>query len=369
VDFELSEDEQALRDTVADFAAKHCSLASTRSRFDAELSYDPDVWRRACRELDLTAVALPEPSGAAAGSLVATGIVLLELGRQLAPLPFLSSVVLTGAALQAMATSAARAELLPGIAAGDATATVAVLDPAPGRGEAPVVRARRVGDQHRLSGTKVAVLDAAAADTLLVVAPEWGLFAVDRAAEGVEVRRRESLDLTRRQYDVFFTDAPARLISDGADVAAGGEHVRAIAAAALAAEQLGCAQAAMQMAVDYARLRHQFGRPIGSFQAVKHLCAEMLVDVEGATVAAFYALWAGDADPGELPLAAEVAQAHCAEVAASVTAKNIQVHGGIGFTWEHDAQLYFRRARSSALLFGAPEFHREQIYAHAIANP
>jgi alkylation response protein AidB-like acyl-CoA dehydrogenase len=188
---------------------------------------------------------------------------------------------------------------------------------------------------------------------------------VAAAAEGLVRTGLDTLDATRKQARVELGNTPARLIGTagaGADLL---DHVMDIAAIGLATEQVGGAERVMQMAVDYAKIREQFGRPIGSFQAIKHKCADMLLDVESARAAAYYGLWAVAADSGELPGVASLAKTYCSEAYDRCAAANIEIHGGIGFTWEHPAHLYFKRAKSSELVFGDPAYHREKYVTRA----
>ncbi len=208
------------------------------------------------------------------------------------------------------------------------------------------------------------MLDGHTADLLIVAARTAAgvsLFAVEANANGVERTALSTMDQTRKQAKITFTDAPATLIgTDGAGWAVI-ETVLDLAAVALAAEQVGGAQKVLDMSVEYAKERIQFGRPIGSFQAIKHKCADMLLEVESAKSAAYYAGWCASEMNDELPSVASLAKAYCSEAYFHCAAENIQIHGGIGFTWEHPAHLYFKRAKSSELLFGDPSYHRELL--------
>jgi alkylation response protein AidB-like acyl-CoA dehydrogenase len=363
--FGLSEDEEALRESVARFVAARCPLTATRQLLDDPLGYDPEVWRRASTELGLTALIVPERFGGFGASLVAAGVVLRELGRALAPLPYLSSAVLATTALLTLADDEHQADRLPALAAGERRATVAITD-----GDDATTAAADTAGAAALSGTKVNVLDADAADVILVVGQSStgpALYAVEAGASGLRIERENALDLTRRQYRVTLTDTPGRPLGPGS--AAGLARLADVASAALAIEQVGVAEATLQMAIDYAKLREQFGRPIGSFQAVKHMCADMLLQTERASAAAFYALWVAEAEPGELAIAARVAKSVGSDAAVAVTSANIQIHGGMGYTWEHDAHLYYRRAHGAALLFGSPESHRSELYERRTSAP
>ena len=257
---------------------------------------------------------------------------------------------------------------LPALTAGRRTATVA-LDEGTGTWDSSTVdtTAERAPDTEHgwtITGSKKYVLDGANADTLLAVTRGPRVFAVDAGAPGMTVTPLKTLDTTRKQTAVTFSGTPARPLSDDPDET--GRALRAAldtTAVMLAAEQVGGARAALDMAVDYARQRFQFGRAIGSFQAVKHKCADLFVEVESAYSAAYHAAWSL-AEHDEAPAEAALAQAFCSEVFSRASAENIQIHGGIGFTWEHPPHLYLRRARSSEQLLGAPAQHRERYLTH-----
>jgi alkylation response protein AidB-like acyl-CoA dehydrogenase len=365
--FGLAEEQEALRDAVAGFLEQHGTVADVRALIDSELGFDAKVWERACRELGLAGIAIAEQFGGAGSSVVSLGVVLRELGRTLSAFPFLSSVVLAGTALQQLATVEFQEQFLPGIASGELIATTAVCEPVGGWNiDATELT---VSKENRLTGVKCAVLDAQLADVLLVVARNdagLALFAVDRQAPGIELIREDTMDLTRRQFTVRFTETPAQLVSGDTDASGAIQLVLDIAAAALAAEQVGGAERVLEMAVEYAKVREQFGRSIGSFQVIKHMCAELVVQTEGACTAALYALWTADTQVEELAFSARAAGAVCAETFSAAAAANIQIHGGIGFTWEHPAHLYLRRARTSEALFGTPEEQRAQLLAAAL---
>jgi alkylation response protein AidB-like acyl-CoA dehydrogenase len=360
--FGLSDDEEALRESVAGFVSAQCPLATTRQLLDGPLGYDPAVWRRAGNELGLAAMIIPESYGGFGASPVAAGVVLRELGRGLTPLPYLSSAVLATTALLALADDEHQGDLLPSLAAAERLATIAVIDE--DRPALAIATSAAGRSGVAVSGTKVSVLDAEAADVILVVADSGAgpaLYAVDPGSPGMRIERENSLDLTRRQFRVSFNETPGRPLGPAAS-ASGLARLVDVACTALAIEQVGVAEAALHMAVDYAKVREQFARPIGSFQAVKHLCAEMLLQTERASAAAFYALWVAESEPDELAIAARVAKSTCSDAAVAVTSANVQIHGGIGYTWEHDAHLYYRRARGAALMFGSPESHRSALY-------
>jgi len=356
---------RALRSSVRSFLAAVSPEAELRRLADSPDGFDPDVWSQMSQMLGLPGLAVPEDLGGSGAGFVELGIVLEEMGRALVPAPFFSTVVLAAQALILSGDADAQRTHLPAIAAGRVRATLAVAeDAAPWSADRVRTTARASGAGWALDGVKDHVLDGATADLVLVLAwvdDELTLFAVDGSADGLTRTALDTLDRTRRQGRLEFTGTPASLVG----TVGGGwrtvEQVLDRALAALAAEQVGGAQRVLEMAVDYARERVQFGRPIGSFQAIKHRCADMLIDVERAKVAAYQALWSVDSAPEELPVSARVAKAFCSDAYFDAAAANISVHGGIGFTWEHPAHLYYRRAKSSQLQFGSPSHHREEL--------
>ena len=262
-------------------------------------------------------------------------------------------------------TTQAKKDLLPGIASGETKATLAFTEEN-GRWdeEGITVTATASGDGWTLSGTKMFVLDGHVADLILVAARTdagVSLFHLPGDAGGLTRTALSTMDQTRKQAKLEFADTPATLIGTDGGGWAVLERVLDLTAVGLAAEQVGGAQECLEMAVQYAKDRVQFGRPIGSFQAIKHKCADMLLEVESAKSAAYYAGWCAAELNDELPTVASLAKAYCSEAYFHTSAENIQIHGGIGFTWEHPAHLYFKRAKSSELLFGDPSYHRELL--------
>ncbi|MGD0603407.1 MAG: acyl-CoA dehydrogenase family protein [Streptosporangiaceae bacterium] len=367
MNFLFTDEQLELRAAVRDFLADKSALESVRRLMATAAGYDPAVWKQLSDQLGLTGLAVPEEYGGAGFGYLELGIVLEEMGRALLCAPFLSSVALATEALLRCTDETARKDLLPGLAAGQVIGTLAWLEQ-PGRwDEAGVrLRARRGSGGWVLDGGKRHVLDGHVADLIMVGARTpagVGLFAVDGAAPGLTRTPVPTLDQTRKQAHLAFAGTPARLIGDEAD---GGPVLRRVlhtAAILLAAEQAGGAARAVEIAAEYAGMRVQFGRPIGSFQAVKHLCADMLTEAEAARSAAYYGLWALAAAGEEVPLAASVAKVYCSAAYAKIAGDLIQVHGGIGFTWEHPAHLYFKRAKSSEAMFGTPGYHRGLIAA------
>jgi alkylation response protein AidB-like acyl-CoA dehydrogenase len=354
-----------LRDAVRDFLSAKSGEEEVRKLIESEPRFDPAVWAQLAEQLRLPGLAVPEQYGGDGFGLVELGVVLEEMGRALLCAPYFSTVVLAAHALLLADDADACARYLPGIAAGRLTATLAVperegwWDPARAGTEA-----REQGGRWVLTGQKMFVLDGTTADVVLVVAATAAgpaLFAVDRGAPGVRSRPMTTLDGTRAQAVVDLAEVPALLVGQPGDARRIVSGVLDIASVALAAEQSGGARRCLEDSASYARTRYQFGRPVGSFQAVKHKCADMLADVELAEATGREAARLHDIhDPG-FPAAAVAAHVYCSRAYVSVAMENIQVHGGIGFTWEHPAHLYFRRAKSSQLLLGGPAAYHERL--------
>ncbi|HLS77347.1 MAG TPA: acyl-CoA dehydrogenase family protein [Nocardia sp.] len=332
-------------DSVRALLAKHAGSASVRAAMDTDLGYDPALWRLLCEQIGVAALAIPEEYGGAGASLVESFLVLGELGRTLAGVPMLGSAVLGAQALLLSGDTAACERLLPEVAEG--SRTVAVCWAGPRGWDEPGVRA----EGETLHGTAHYVLDATGADTLVVLTGS-GWFEVDADAAGVTRRAVPTLDPTRKLSEVSFDGVAARGLGDG-DQAEATRRLRDIAWAALAAEQVGAARRCLETTVEYTRSRVQFGRVIGSFQALKHRMADMYVLVESAESVSRLAtesLATGAASAAE---DVWVARTHCTRAFNEVAAETIQLHGGIAITWEHDAHLFFKRAHGDAELFGA----------------
>jgi len=361
----FTEEQEELRRSVRRFLDDTSPMAEVRRLMDTDDGWDRAVWRAMAEQVGLQGIHVPEALGGAGLGHVELGVVLEELGRSLACLPYFSTVALAVNALLASGDERAQGELLPRLASGEATGTLAVLE-APGSWDldALATRARRDGDGWVVDGAKAFVVDGHTADVLLVAARSPGglsVFAVEGGGAGVERVPVPQLDQTRKLARVELAGAPATLVGEEGSAAMWLPRALDLAATALAMEQVGGARRCLDMTVAYAKERHQFGRAIGSFQAIKHRCADMLLRVESARAAAYYAAWAAAEDAEELPAVASLARAYCSEAYSWVAGETIQVHGGIGFTWEHDAHLYFKRAKASELLLGDPAHHREQM--------
>ncbi len=365
MNFAFSEEQEELRRFVRQFLEDKSPESAVREQMDTEKGYDDAVWNQMAEQLGLQGLIIPEEYGGSGFSYVELIVVLEEMGRALLCAPFFSSVVLAANALIHSGDEEAKAALLPGIAAGETVAALAFTEENGRWDESGItVESDSEGDGWSISGTKMFVIDGHTADVVLVAARTAGgvsLFWCPGDAEGLTRIALSTMDQTRKQARLDFDNTPVTLV--GAE--GGGwsvlERVLDLAAVALAAEQVGGAQMCLDMSVQYAKDRVQFGRPIGSFQAIKHKCADMLLEVESAKSAAYYAGWCASELNDELPSVASLAKAYCSEAYFHASAENIQIHGGIGFTWEHPAHLYFKRAKSSELLFGDPTYHRELL--------
>lgn len=365
MDFAFSEEQEELRRTVRAFLQDTSPETEVRRLMESASGYEPAVWARMGRELGLQGLAVPEEYGGAGFGPLETGVVLEEMGRALLCAPYLATCVLAAHAILASGDVGAARELLPGIACGVTVATLAFTEP--GRewnAPAHEVTVRRSGGRWLLHGAKDLVLDGRAADLILVTASGErgaGLYAVSGDADGLTRTALNTLDTTRRLARLDFDGTPAHPVGNMGDGTRILEETLDRASVALAAESVGGAQRMMEVAVEHAKTRVQFGKPIGAFQAVQHACADMFIDVESARSAAHYALWAAAAGGTDLSAAASLAKAHCTDAYLRVAKETIQVLGGIGVTWEHPAHLYFRRAKSSQLLFGDPGHHRDHL--------
>ena len=349
----LTEEQEDLRATVRRLLTEHAPMSRVREvAVDVDGGgYDRELWGRLAG-LGATGLTVDEKHGGAGAGYVELCVVAEELGRALAPVPFVP-VALAATALAATGDPAA-GDLLERLAAGTAIATVAGAGTSDG-----VPEARRDGDGWTLHGTANLVLDGRFADAVVVLAA-GGVYLADTTAAGLTRTALTSADPTRAPARLTFDGTPATALACD-DPAAVADAVARTAALVIAAEQTGGMTVCLETTLDYAKIRMQFGRAIGSFQAVKHALADMYSECEQATAALRYAAWAADDDPDAADVAASLAKTACSEAYAHIAAQTIQLHGGIGFTWEHDAHLYFKRARATAALFGDPARHRERM--------
>jgi len=365
----VTQEQEELRASVRRFLADRAPIAAVRELMETTDGVDASVWRQAGDQLGLQGIAIPEEYGGAGFSFAEQAIVLEELGAALYGGPYLASAVLAATAVLASPDQDARKAYLPGIASGATIATLAFTEE-DGSWEPDAIRLTASlaqdssADGWQLDGRKSFVLDGHTANLILVVArtgDSLSLFAVPADANGLTRTALPTLDQTRKLARLDFTAVPATLVGSVGDGSAVLSRTLDVAAIAQAAEQLGGAQRALDMAVEYAKVRHQFGRPIGSFQAIKHRCADLLLEVESLRSAVQYAAAAVAEDSAEVPVVASLVKAYASDVYFHVAAENIQIHGGIGFTWEHDAHLYFKRAKASELFLGDASYHREHL--------
>lgn len=365
MDFRFSEEQEELRAAVRRFMIDKSPESEVRRLMETSQGYDQSVWSQMADQLGLQSLIVPEQYGGSGFSYMELVVVLEEMGAALLCAPFFSTVVLAANSILNSGDEEAKKRLLPGIASGETIATLALAegDGLPGLGGI-ACSATQVNGGWKISGSKSFVIDGHIADLIIVVARTTkgvSLFEVSGAASGLERMQMTTMDQTRKQAILEFNDTDATLIGTEGEASEGILKTLDLIAVGLGAEQAGGAQHVLDESVEYAKTRMQFGKPIGSFQAIKHKCADMLLEVESAKSAAYYAGWMASEDSDELPIAANVAKACCSEAYFRVASENIQIHGGIGFTWEHPAHLYFKRAKSSELIFGDPSYHREQL--------
>jgi alkylation response protein AidB-like acyl-CoA dehydrogenase len=367
-EFTFTDEQGQLRIAVRKFCSENFDEQSVRKLMESDPPFDPKVWTRLGAELGVLGLSVPEADGGVGGTLVDQAVAVEELGASLACGPVFGTVFLAIPSLVAAPAGQVRDELLAELVEGRRTAAFVVADRAGAFDPATV---QVTADGEALSGVVERVVDAGAADDLLVAArgaDGVALYAVDASAQGVERSPLVTLDLTRPQAGVRLSGAPARRVAGPGEAERVIEHALHVGAALLAVEQVGAGQHLLDLSVDYAKSRLQFGRPIGSFQAVKHRLADLLVDLEHARSTAYHAVWAlaeGSDDPA---LAASIAQATCSAAFSRIATDTIQVHGGIGFTWEHQAHLYYKRATTDAALLGSAEQHRSRVAELVLDN-
>jgi alkylation response protein AidB-like acyl-CoA dehydrogenase len=368
--FAFNDEQEQFRAAVRRFLSDKSPTTEVRRLMATAEGYDPAVWRQLSEELALPGVHIPEQYGGAGFGMVELCIVTEELGRALLCAPYFSTAVLAANAIMNSGTEAEKAALLPDIAKGARLATLAITEPDGNWDPAAVkLAAAPDGDGYRLDGSKSYVVDGHVADLLIVAARAPGtagrdglaLFTLDANAGGVERHLLESMDPTRKIARMDFRRAQANLLGSLKDGAEPILRTLDQAAIALANEMVGGAQTMLDTAVSYAKLRVQFGRPIGSFQAIKHKLADMLLDVELAKSAAYYAAQAAAVNDPEWPALASLAKAAASETYLHTAIECIQIHGGIGFTWDNDTHLWFKRAKSSEVFLGQPSYHRELL--------
>jgi alkylation response protein AidB-like acyl-CoA dehydrogenase len=373
MDFGFNQEQELLRATARKFLENECTSEFVRARMAEPAGVTDEFWKKLAEQGWLGLIYPEEFDGTGLGFVDLT-VLMEEMGRAVMPGPFFSTVLLGGLTIFEAGSAAQKKEWLSKISAGQAKATLAFTEPNARWDAAGVtVSARESSGKFTLTGTKLFVLDAHVADVIVVAArtregkrPEEGLslFLVPKGAKGLDVKLLPTMDQTRKLCEVTFRD-----VTVGADALLGAKdqawgplsRVLDRATVALCAEMCGGAQRVLDMTTDYAKIRVAFGKPIGSYQGVKHRAADMLVEVENAKSLTYYAAWAVDENVPEAPLAASMAKAYVSDAYRRTAGAGIQLHGGIGFTWEHDLHLYFKRAKSSEFTFGDASYHRERV--------
>lgn len=379
MNFDLSEEQKILQESARRFLARHCAIPRVRELMETETAFDEPLWHAAA-EQGWFGITLPEAVGGLGLGLMELAVVFEEIGRACAPGPFLST--LWAATLIAEARGNGEpSELLGQIASGDARATVALLESDASWDVAHVAQETAAGDDgFRLNGRKTCVMDAGVADQIVVASRldgDLALVVVSREADGVTVTPTPGIDLTRRLCQVDFENVTvdrAAMLARGDRASAALTRSMSVGAVAACADLVGGMDRVLETSVEYVKTRKQFGQLIGSFQAVQHQCSDMLLMLESSRSATYYAAWAaspphgpaGERDP-DCDRAVSIAKAYCSDAGREVGNRAIQVHGGIGFTWEHDLHLYYRRAKASELMFGDATFHRE-VVAHLVMD-
>ena len=372
MNFGLSEEQEMLRRSARGLLEKECAPPLVRRMMEDQLGYAPGLWKEMA-DLGWVGLVIPEAFDGAGLTYVDLAVMLEEIGRVLLPAPFIPTV-LFGEAIQRAGSQHQKSSLLPKIASGELIGTLAHIEPS-GAWDADGIAmvAQRSAGRFMLEGTKLFVNDAHVADYLLVAARSDGqssgetgitLFALEKTRPGIAVTVLDTIDQTRKVAEVSFHEVEATQEDVVGEVGQGWatlSHVIDRGKVALAAEMVGGADKVLEMSVAYAKVREQFGRPIGSFQAIQHKCANMLVELESARSAVYYAAWAVSQGVAEAPLAAALAKAAASDAYRRAAAEGIQIHGGIGFTWEHDMHLYFKRAKSSEFTFGDATYNREIV--------
>jgi alkylation response protein AidB-like acyl-CoA dehydrogenase len=350
--FGLSESQQILKDTAQKFFAGECPAAEVRRLMETDTAYDAGLWRKMA-EQGFTGIIFPEEHGGMGLGKVELVLLMEEAGRALLPGPFFSTVVLAGAVLAACGSAEQKKKYLGAISAGEARSTLAILEGSASWNPADLQLAESGG---KLTGAKLFVTDAAAA-SFLVVAARNGVFVVDAKAAGIKISPMAGMDLTRKIYSVEFNNTPAEKLGASQNLASALD----IATAALAAEMVGGMQRTLDITVQYAKTRKQFGKPIGQYQAVQHHCADMYLETESSRSAAYYAGWALEENAPDAVQAVSIAKMYSSDAGRTVGNRGIQVYGGMGFTWENDLHLYYRRAKASETMLGDATFHRERL--------
>ncbi|HZS08964.1 MAG TPA: acyl-CoA dehydrogenase family protein [Blastocatellia bacterium] len=374
MDFDLSKPQQLLQQSAREFFSRECPAERVRALMETDTAFDGKLWE-AIADQGWTGLVIPEEFGGLGLSVVELAVIAEEMGRAVLPGPFISTTWAAAVIAQA-GSEGQRAHYLEAISTGKMKATVAMLEStADWNPEAVQMKAERAGKNYRLSGRKEFVTDAGVADLILCVARDGAdlvLLPVSRRAEGVNVIATPGIDATRKLYAVEFEGVTVSMdeaLELGRQAKDALDHGTGVATIALCAEMLGGMQWVLETAVEYVRTRQQFGRPVGVYQAVQHQCADMLLATESSRSAVYYAAWALSENDPSARLAVSIAKSYCSDAAREVGNRGIQVHGGIGFTWEHNLHLYYKRAKASEIMFGDATYHREQIAREVVDEP
>jgi alkylation response protein AidB-like acyl-CoA dehydrogenase len=373
MNFGFNEEQELLRSTARKFFDNECTSETVRKLMESPEGMTPDLWKKLAEQGWLGLI-VPDEYGGMGLGIVDLVVLMEEMGRAVVPGPFFSTVLLGGLAILEAGTDGQKKAWLPKLASGDARAALAWMEPSADLGARGItLPATAKGGGHTLNGTKLFVQDAHTADVLVVAVrtatgktSEEGisLFLVPKGSFGMTVTLLPTMDQTRKLCEVAFKDVavgPEALMGQAGSGWAPLARVIDKATVGLCAEMCGGAQKVLDMTVEYAKIRQAFGRPIGSYQGVKHKAADMLVDVENSKSITYYAAWAMDEGVAEGPLAVSMAKAYVSDAYRRVSGLGIQLHGGIGFTWEHDLHLYFKRAKGSEFTFGDATWHRERV--------
>ena len=373
MNFGFNGEQELLRSTARKFFDNECASDTVRKLMDGPEGMTPDLWKKIA-EQGWTGLIFPDEHGGMGLGFVDLVVLMEEMGRAVVPGPFFSTVLLGGLAIREAGTDAQKKAWLPKISSGEARATLAWMEPSAELGARGItLQATAKGGGFTLNGTKLFVQDAHTADVIVVAArtgsgqsPQEGisLFLVPKGTPGMSVTLLPTMDQTRKLCEVGLKDVVLGAEALMGQAGSGWTPLARVidrATVALCAEMCGGAQKVLEMTVEYAKIRQAFGRPIGSYQGVKHKAADMLVDVENSKSITYYAAWAMDEGVPEGPLAVSMAKAYVSDAYRRVAGAGIQLHGGIGFTWEHDLHLYFKRAKGSEFTFGDATWHRERV--------
>lgn len=360
MDFGLDGSQRSLKEDARKFFARNCPIAEVRRLTETEHAYDADLWNKMA-EQGYQGLIFPEEYMGLGLSIFELALILEECGRAALPGPFFSTVVLAGTALDACGSDEQKQKYLTPICTGEARSTLAILEANSSWNPADAQLAAADG---KLTGEKLFVTDAGVADSIVVVAKD-GVYVVEAGAPGLSITPMLGIDLARKIYAVKFDGTPAEKLANPEGIT----RALQIASVAAASELVGCMQAMLDLTVEYAKERKQYGKVIGSFQAVQHQCADSYIETESSRSAAYYAAWALGVNADDAPVASSIAKVYASDAGRTVGNRSIQCHGGIGFTWESDLHLYYRRAKALETMMGDPVYHRERIACMVVDQP